>query len=99
MRFSIKNKNKYNFAMLLRKIGYKYLGKTDKQEYNLVKPFERGGYPRFHIYLIINEKEMVFNIHLDQKKPIYKGAPAHGADYEGKVIEQEAQRIKQALLE
>lgn len=99
MKFSIENKNKYNLAILLRKIGYKYLAKTEKQEHNLVRAFERGGYPRFHIYLVISEKEMVFNLHLDQKKPIYKGSPAHSADYEGKVIEQEAQRIKQVLLE
>lgn len=99
MKFTLENKNKENLSTLTRKIGYHYLGKTEKQEHNLVRALERGGYPRFHIYLMINEKEMVFNIHLDQRKPIYKGSPAHSADYEGKVIEQEAQRIKQALLE
>ena len=97
MKFIIKHTNRENLVTLTRKIGYKYLGKTDKQEHNLVRVFERGGYPRFHIYLTINEKEMIFNLHLDQKKSIYKGAPAHSADYEGKVIEQETERIKGIL--
>jgi hypothetical protein len=97
MKFSIENKNKYNLAILIRKIGYRYLGKTENQEYNLVRAFERGGYPRFHIYLRITPEELFFNLHLDQKKPVYKGAPAHAADYEGKTVEQEAERIKQLL--
>ncbi len=97
MKFSIENNNKYNLAILIRKISYHYLGKTDNQEYSLVRTFERGGYPRFHIYLKITPEELFFSLHLDQKKPIHKGAPAHSADYEGKVVEQEAERIKQLL--
>ncbi len=97
MKFSIENKNKYNLAILLRKIGYKYLGKTEKQEFNIIRQLERAGYPRFHIYLKITPEELSFNLHLDQRKPVYKGAPAHSADYEGKVVEQETQRIKDSL--
>ena len=39
--------------------------------------------------------DFIFNLHLDQKKPIYKGAPAHAGEYEGEIIEKEAERIKQ----
>jgi len=34
---------------------------------------------------------------LDQKKPIYQGTPAHSGEYEGKVVEEETERIKQIL--
>ncbi len=97
MEFTIQNTHKNNVSTLTRKIGYYYLGKTEKQEFNLIKTLERGGYPRFHVYLIITEQELVFNLHLDQRRPVYKNAPAHSADYEGKVVEQEAERIKQLL--
>jgi len=97
MKFSTKNTNRENISTLIRKIGYHYLDKTEKQEFNLVRLLERGGYPRFHIYLKITPEELFFSLHLDQKKPVYKDAPAHSADYKGKVVEQEAERIKQLL--
>lgn len=97
MKFTFKNKNKENLSTLIRKIGYHYLDKTEKQEFNLIRSLERGGYPRFHVYLKITPEELFFNLHIDQKKPVYKGASAHSADYEGKVVEQEAERIKQLL--
>ena len=58
---------------------------------------EIGGlrYPRFHIYLDQDKDNIVINLHLDQKKPRYKGAKAHNAEYDGKVVEDEAERLKQ----
>jgi len=52
-------------------------------------------YPRFHIYLEQNEDNIVINLHLDQKKPSYKGAKAHNAEYDGIAVENEAERLKQ----
>ena len=37
------------------------------------------------------------NLHLDQKKPSYEGAAAHSGEYEGELVEKEAERIKQIL--
>ena len=42
-----------------------------------------------------NNKDLHFNLHLDQKKPIYKGAPAHSAEYDGEILKKEAERIKE----
>ena len=36
---------------------------------------------------------MHINLHLDQKRPVYRGTSAHGGEYEGEVVEQEAARI------
>ena len=66
-------------------------------ENQFIRPLERSGYPRFHLYLKINKDEVVFDLHLDQKRPTYKGSPAHAGEYEGKVVENEAERIKQIL--
>lgn len=95
MKFSIKNLGE-NPINLARRIGYYFL-KQEKDELSFIRPLERNGYPRFHLYISGKDDELTFNLHLDQKKPIYKGAPAHAGEYEGKVVETEAERIKKIL--
>ncbi len=91
MKISIKNTGE-NTVNLMRKIGYLF-----HKENQFVRPLERSGYPRFHLYIKENKEEIIFNLHLDQKKPLYKTAHDHAAEYEGEVVEAEAQRIKQIL--
>ena len=100
MHFTIENTSKEGVINLMRKVGYHFLGKSrEGSEITFIRPLGRGGYPRFHIYLKIEEDNLIINLHLDQKMAIYKGAPAHSADYEGKVVEDEAERIKQVFQE
>ena len=100
MDFTIQKKHKENIASLMRKIGY-YFRETSQQKADLsfVRPLGPYDYPRFHIYLKENKEtgEMSFNLHLDQKKPLYGGSQAHNAEYGGKVVEEEADRIKNML--
>lgn len=99
MKFKIKNIGE-NITTLTRKISYRYLRKDEeKKEHVLIRPLEIGGYPRFHLFLKINSEnqEFIFSLHLDQKRPIYKAAPAHSADYEGEAVEREVERIKEIL--
>jgi len=95
MKFKL-NYSGENIVNLIRKIGYYYQGKKG-EEYSLVRPPK--GYPRFHLYVIENpdNQELFFNLHLDQKRPVYKYAPVHAGEYEGKIVEEEAERIKQAI--
>jgi hypothetical protein len=99
MKFKIRNIRE-SITTLTRKIGYRYLRKDEqKGEHVLIRPFEIGGYPRFHLFLTIDEKtrEFHFSLHLDHKKPVYKGVPAHSGEYEGDLIKTEAERIKKIL--
>ncbi len=43
-------------------------------------------------------KDYIFSLHLDQKRPSYKGSKAHSGEYKGKLIEQEEERIKRLLI-
>jgi len=54
-------------------------------------------YPKFHIYctLSADTKSATLNLHLDQKKPSYKGTHAHSAEHDGPIIEAEVERIKE----
>ncbi len=101
MKFTLKN-TKENISTLTRKISYRYLRKDEKiNTHVLIRTLESGGYPRFHLYLKMDKKthELFFNLHLDQKKPVYETARAHAAEYKGTVVEQEAERIKELLKE
>lgn len=96
MKFIIKGSLKENIYNLIRQAGYRFQGRSqEKSELIFIRPLERGGYPRFHLYLKIENENLVFNLHLDQRKPIYKAAPAHAGTYEGGPVEKEAERIKQ----
>ncbi len=98
MKFIIKNTSGENPINLLRKVGY-YFQREENSELSFVRPIERSGYPRFHLYIKTNENnELTFNLHLDQKRPVYKAAHDHAVEYEGKVVETEVKRIKDLLL-
>ncbi|MBI3337486.1 MAG: hypothetical protein HY005_02590 [Candidatus Staskawiczbacteria bacterium] len=106
MEFIIKNINS-SINDIMRQIGYapSYFQKAN--EFSIVRKVTRNDYPRFHLY--IKEKffvalapqdklnTFVFNLHLDQKKPSYKGSHAHSGEYDGDMVESEAKRIKDLL--
>ena len=98
MKFIVKNTSGENIINLMRKVGY-YSLRQERSEFSFIRPLERSGYPRFHLYIKTTKdlKDLTFNLHLDQKRPVYKGASAHAGEHEGKVVETEAERIKQIL--
>lgn len=83
---------------LARKIGYRPPQYSQNNDLNFVKPIRGANYPRFHIYLKEKGEDYIINLHLDQKKTSYKGSHSHNAEYEGEVVEREAERIKSILL-
>ena len=98
MKFILGKSAKENIYTLIRKIGYYPLSKDEKaEETNCVRPLDRSGYPRLHIYLKTDGENLIFNLHLDQKRAIYKGSPAHAGEYDSEIVVKEAERIKQIL--
>ena len=98
MDFVIKNLQK-SIVAVARETGYVIIDTKPNGEYNLVRRLDRDNYPRFHVYLKQQGIDFIFNLHLDQRKPIYKGVGvhAHNGEYFGPVIETEADRIKSLL--
>lgn len=92
--------NVYN---LMRQMGYHphETGEEKDRESSFVRSLSVGDYPRFHVYVSLRygsgqaPQEVIINLHLDQKKPIYKGVSAHSGEYDGELVEREAERIKQ----
>lgn len=85
-----------NTLVLARKLGYKpWLVKGE--EFSCVRPLMRADYPRFHLFIKEHKNKVIFELHLDQKKPSYEGAPAHSGEYKGRIVEKEAERIKNVI--
>lgn len=100
-----------NVLSLVRILGYELKSSRGK-EFNCVRSISGAEYPRFHIFIIEEEKgkaqtpseegykeesKLIFNLHLDQKKPSYSNSPAHSGEYQGEVVEGEVERIKKLL--
>ena len=95
MKFSFSGISE-NPVSLARKLGYRPIG-SKRGELNCARPIYGAGYPRFHLFIEKHQDKLVFKLHLDQKKPSYQGSSAHSGEYEGKVVENEAERIKNIL--
>ena len=89
-----------NIYNLMRQCGYYFEGQ-DKGELAFCRIISasKSGYHRFHAHVKINSvaRQTYINLHLDQKKPVYKGAPAHSAEYDSEAVKKEIVRIKQTL--
>src|SRR3989338_7403721 len=96
MKFEIKNLDK-SINDIIRRIGYMPAYFQNEGEISIVRQLGRNDYPRFHLYIKQNDQDFSFNLHLDQKKPTYEGSTGHSGEYNGDVVEGEAERIRQIL--
>lgn len=98
MKFILKNISNENPVNLMRKAGY-FFFKKEGGQLSFLRLINRTNFPRFHVFLQINKEtnEIIVTVHLDQKRPTYKGVPAHAGEYEDGVIVKEAERIKSIL--
>ncbi len=83
---------------LIRRAGYAEFRDPNTGETSYVRRLAAGNfYPRFHVYLMTRGDKHLVSLHLDQKKPSYGVGHAHSGEYSGRVVEEEAVRIKQAI--
>ena len=83
-----------NPLAILRKAGYSPFTDPKTGSESFVLRLSSGFYPRFHLYLNDKGKDIEFSLHLDQKKPSYKGTRMHGGEYDGPTVEKEMERIR-----
>ncbi|MBU4369278.1 hypothetical protein KKG58_00770 [Patescibacteria group bacterium] len=79
---------------LIKRCGYAELRRRTG-EISYVRRLRGYQFPRFHIYI----ENGFFNLHLDQKAPIYQGVSAHSGEYDGEILEKEKERIKEIIKE
>ncbi|MFW5884804.1 MAG: hypothetical protein ACOCUF_01030 [Patescibacteria group bacterium] len=97
MKFKINNNFSRSASDILRKVGYKPIfdQKTGKSSY--VRNLTGQRYPRFHLYLKESGDDIIFDLHLDQSKTLYKGQKAHNADYDTPEVKEELVKIYQEV--
>jgi len=84
----------HNTLVIMRKAGYSaFIDPVTKKESYILR-LTSEYYPRFHMYIKEKEHEIVFDLHLDQKKPSYQGSRAHGGEYSGSAVEKEMKRLE-----
>ena len=88
--------------MWLRHAGYGLISDREAGQISFARRLTRDFYPRFHVYFIEEKKPagetlVIFNLHLDQKRPGYQGFSRHNAEYDGAVVEQEAARLRSLI--
>ena len=106
MQFQINNINK-SIHGIMRQIGYMPSYFQKDGEFSIIKKIGKNDYPRFHLYIKetsdkqqeTSGKSYVFSLHLDQKKPSYEGSKRHSGEYDGDIIKNEVERIKNLLAE
>jgi len=81
----------------LRKAGYAYIHSRHTGKGSYVRRLGSGFYPRLHMYAQEQGEKLIFDLHLDQKQPSYKGSHAHNAEYDGVVVEGEVARLRQMI--
>lgn len=81
----------------IRRCGYGQ-HRTRTGEVSYVKRVHGDWYPRFHVYVQKQGENFVFNLHLDQRAPVYEGQTAHAGEYDGDVVEREGVRIKSFVV-
>lgn len=77
----------------IRRCGYGKLFDRRTGEISYAKRLHRDFYPRFHVYIAEKGNEWIFNLHIDQRATRYEGVTAHSGEYDGAVVEKEAERI------
>ena len=88
----------------MRSRGYAFDKKND-EEYSFVRRISGQEFPRFHAYVKIatssptapprnDEKDLIINLHLDQKRPSYETGPAHSGEYDGELVKEEIRRLE-----
>ncbi|MFA4872201.1 MAG: hypothetical protein WC610_04070 [Patescibacteria group bacterium] len=81
-----------NGINIMRQSGYGLINTRTGQQ-SFVRHLARNDYPRFHVYI----EGQYINLHLDQKKASYEGYTAHSGEYDGEIVEQEGERIKNII--
>jgi len=98
MRLSFQSQRSENTQTLFRRLGYSPDRFQNVGEPSFHRRFRNLAYPRFHIYIQVDTaRELSFTIHLDMKQPSYAGSAAHSGEYNGPVVEDEAERIKRLV--
>lgn len=81
-----------NSESLLRRSGYARQDDFKTMQISYFRSLGGQHFPKFHVY-VKSESPLALSLHLDQKAHAYEGQSAHGGEYDGETVKQEAIRL------
>lgn len=94
MKLRFAKKTMTDPVLFIRRCGYgEYYDRRMKKVSYMRRARSADMFPRFHVYISEKGEEVIFDLHLDQKRPSYAGSSMHAGEYEGTAVEKETERI------
>lgn len=97
MKFKINSNLVDNYKVFIRRAGYALIFDRRRGVESFVRRLGSGHYPRLHLYIDEAGSDLIFSLHLDQKKASYEGYHMHNAEYDNEIVEDEINRLKSLL--
>lgn len=98
MRIPLPSGHPINLRQFLLRSGYASHFDVKGNRLSFVRRIAGTDYPRLHLYIAKEiSGQSYFTLHLDQKQPSYRGAPAHNAEYGGPLVTEEGERLYRLL--
>ncbi len=97
MKFKINSNLVDNYKVFIRRAGYALIFDRRRGVESFVRRLGSGYYPRLHLYIDEVGSDLIFSLHLDQKKASYEGQHMHNAEYDNEIVENEINRLKGLL--
>ncbi len=87
-----------NPRQLLEEAGYHFFTDPNTGKESYIMRLGSQLYPRNHLYLrSLPNNGVEVDLHIDQKQVSYEGQRAHSGEYDGPLVEEEAQRLMRWL--
>lgn len=86
-----------NEKNIMRRCGYMPWRDPRSGEHSYIRRLGAGYYPRFHIKTRNEGRALIFDLHLDSRRPMHKKGIRTYEDEESQVVSIEADRIKRFL--
>ena len=99
MKFKVKANLIGNYKTFARRAGYALIVDSRSGQESFVRRLSSSHYPRLHLYISSSQDNLVFDLHLDQKKVSYQGYHRHNAEYDHELVREEIERLKGFLGE
>lgn len=88
-----------NPVVFIRRCGYgEYYDRRLRKTSYMKRARISDMFPRYHVYIEERGQEVIFDLHLDQKRPSYEGSSMHSGEYEGGAVEREGKRIRECAI-
>ena len=98
MKILISKQQAPDAVRFIRRCGYGQIFDRRSGETSYARRLHGDLYPRFHVYIEDAGDSWSVNLHLDQRAPVYKGVTAHAGEYDGELVESEAERIQNTSI-